>query len=101
MLEQVQNFIRQEALFKTSDRLILACSGGKDSMVLLDVLRKLNYAFVVAHCNYNLRGDESEADLVFLKKYCECHQLDFRRDCKLGTDLRIRRAERRDGLDRT
>ena len=78
MLEQVQNFIKQEALFNTGDRLILACSGGKDSMVLIDVLRKLNYAFVVAYCNYNLRGAESEADLVFLKKYCEYRQLDFR-----------------------
>ena len=54
-----------------SAKLLLAVSGGIDSMVMLDVLLKLGYDITVAHCNFKLRGDESEAETLFLKHYLE------------------------------
>lgn len=52
-------------------KLLLAVSGGIDSMVMLDVLKKLNLNIFVAHCNFKLREDESEAETQFLKAYLE------------------------------
>ena len=48
----------------------MAASGGIDSMVLIDLLEKSGYGFGVLHCNFQLRGAESEADLEFLNTYC-------------------------------
>ncbi len=54
-----------------SAKLLLAVSGGVDSMVMLDVLKKLNLNIFVAHCNFKLRGEESDAETQFLKAYLE------------------------------
>ncbi len=78
MLDQVQNFIRQEALFHTGDRLILASSGGKDSMALLHILQQLDCDVIVAHCNFRLRGKQSDEDQEFLSKHCKKQHLSFR-----------------------
>ena len=50
--------------------MLIAVSGGLDSMVLLDLISKTNIEFAVAHCNFQLRGDESEGDENFVKSYC-------------------------------
>lgn len=76
MLNQVQNFIIKESLLQPGERVIFACSGGKDSMVLLDVMNRLGYEVVVAHCNYQLRAEESNQDEEFIAK--KCQQLKFR-----------------------
>lgn len=54
---------------------ILALSGGRDSMVLAHLLYELNYDFVVAHCNFRLRGKHSDADAVFVKEWAKEHNL--------------------------
>lgn len=50
---------------------LLAVSGGLDSMVMLDLFRRLNQRFVVAHVNFQLRGIESGNDEHFVRSYCE------------------------------
>jgi tRNA(Ile)-lysidine synthase len=49
---------------------LVATSGGKDSMLLCELLRKLALPFEVLHVNYGLRGTESEADQAFVEAYC-------------------------------
>lgn len=51
--------------------IILGVSGGADSVVLLDILSKLNYKLIVAHCNFQLRNEESERDACFVKQLCQ------------------------------
>jgi len=70
MLEAFQTYIRDEKLFAETDKLVLAVSGGADSMVLLKLFKQCNYEFCVAHCNFKLRGAESDGEEVFIRDYC-------------------------------
>ena len=66
----------QEQLMPSPDaKLLVAVSGGVDSVVLLDVLVHLGYQCVVAHCNFHLRGDESDGDMVFVQNFVEQYKL--------------------------
>ena len=66
--------------FNYNDRLVVGCSGGPDSMALLDMLLKIKDKYhlfiVVATVNYNVR-DESIDEFNYVKKYCEEHDLVF------------------------
>lgn len=77
MLPELKNYIASESLFSTDDRLVLAVSGGCDSMVMLELFRQLEYDFVVAHCNFKLRGAESDGDEVFMRDYCGEHGIEL------------------------
>ena len=54
---------------------LLAISGGVDSMVLADALQKLGLHFELAHCNFKLRGSDSNADQEFVEKYAKQHKI--------------------------
>ena len=56
---------------------LLAISGGVDSMVLLDLFRQTSAQFQVAHCNFQLRGDDSLGDEEFVRLYCGKYQIPF------------------------
>jgi tRNA(Ile)-lysidine synthase len=57
--------------------IMVGVSGGIDSMVLLHVLRQMDYRVSVAHVNFQLRGMESAGDADFVKAYCNQHDISF------------------------
>jgi tRNA(Ile)-lysidine synthase len=75
MKNKVQNFILEKSLFSREDKLILGISGGADSVCLMHILLALGYRFDLAHCNFNLRGKESDEDEVFVQELAKKHQL--------------------------
>lgn len=75
MVENLKRYIEENQLFDETHKVLVAVSGGIDSMVLLHMLRKAGYAVSVAHCNFNLRGQESDGDEAFVKNYCQKEKL--------------------------
>jgi tRNA(Ile)-lysidine synthase len=73
MFEQFQAYINRCHLIAEGDKLVLALSGGIDSIVLADLLLKAKVEFVAAHCNFHLRGDESDGDEKFVHDFAEKH----------------------------
>lgn len=71
MVQTIQTYIKNEKLLCPDAKIIVGLSGGMDSMVLLDVLTCLGYRCVAAHCNFHLRGLESNRDANFVKSWCE------------------------------
>jgi tRNA(Ile)-lysidine synthase len=71
MLEQFRKFITSNHLINKDDRILVALSGGVDSMVLAELLRKEGYDIAFAHCNFHLRGKESDDDEQFVREYAE------------------------------
>jgi tRNA(Ile)-lysidine synthase len=73
LLQRFQQYVKKEHLFSSSDKLLIAVSGGVDSMVLCDLCYRCGYAFEMVHCNFQLRGEESMRDEAFVlssgKKY--------------------------------
>lgn len=77
MIDRVRRFIEKEKLFAPEATVIVGLSGGMDSMVLLDLLTLLGYQCVAAHCNFHLRGEESNRDAAFVKKWCKGIDIPF------------------------
>ena len=77
LLQKFQDHIRQQDLFTTKDKLLLAISGGVDSVVLCELCRQAGYDFSIAHCNFKLRGKESERDKEFVKDLAKKYDVEF------------------------
>jgi tRNA(Ile)-lysidine synthase len=82
MLERFRRFIQLHALCRPGDRILIAVSGGIDSMVLLHLYFKAGYKPGIAHCNFHLRADESDGDEAFVRATAErlkaaYHRQDF------------------------
>ena len=69
--------IKKELSFLNKSKLLVCVSGGVDSMVLINLLKKLNYDVSIAHCNFNLRNDESDLDEEFVKNYAFSNSIPF------------------------
>lgn len=77
MLEQFLNHITENKLVAARDNILLAVSGGIDSMVMLDLFRQAGFQAGVAHCNFQLRGEESDEDMEFVKAKAAAYGLPF------------------------
>ncbi|MDL2265377.1 tRNA lysidine(34) synthetase TilS [Parabacteroides sp. OttesenSCG-928-G21] len=77
MIHTVRSFIERKRLLENHGDVIVGLSGGADSVALLALLVKLDYTCVAAHCNFHLRGDESERDALFAKSVADRFGVDF------------------------
>lgn len=75
---KLESHILKQGLIQSGDRLVLAISGGKDSMCLLHIMQQLPVDLIVAHCNFQLRGEESDGDEAFIRSYCQNKGLTFK-----------------------
>lgn len=71
LIQEVRAYIEKEHLPQPPMRLIVALSGGADSVGLLVVLKLLEYECVAVHCNFHLRGAESDRDQQFVENLCK------------------------------
>lgn len=71
MRERVAAFIKQHHLLEPNGTVLVAVSGGADSVALLHLLHTLGYPVSALHCNFHLRGEESDADQQFVEKLCQ------------------------------
>ena len=69
MYKLFSKHINKEFNFLKKSKLLIAVSGGVDSMVLIDLFKKLKYDVAIAHCNFKLRNEESDLDEVFVRTY--------------------------------
>ena len=80
--KKIAQYIDNERLFPIDARIIVALSGGADSVALLRILHTLGYDCEAAHCNFHLRGAESDRDEMFVRELCKTmriplHTIDF------------------------
>ena len=69
MIRRIQKYIETNHLLTSGKFVITGFSGGRDSVALLHILNKSGYNCIAAHCNFHLRGDESNQDESFCRQF--------------------------------
>lgn len=77
LLKKFTDFIKKENLFQSKDKLLLAVSGGVDSVVLCELCKQTGFDFVIAHCNFQLRGEESKRDEQFVRELTKKYNVEI------------------------
>ena len=72
MLDTIKQFLKEHEIDEKAG-FIIAVSGGADSITLLHAFKYLNLRIHALHCNFNLRGKESNMDEQFVKRFCETY----------------------------
>lgn len=75
--QKVQKYINNKNLLDSDQIVIVGLSGGADSMALLHILTALGYKCIAAHCNFHLRGEESDRDEDFVENYCKKNDIEY------------------------
>lgn len=73
MLEQFIQYVKGFRLFEPDEPILLAISGGVDSMVMAELFHRAGFNFAIAHCNFQLRGAESNQDEQFVASIAESY----------------------------
>jgi tRNA(Ile)-lysidine synthase len=74
---KISDFIQNRNLFLPADKILLGISGGSDSVALFYFLKRNNYNFAIAHCNFQLRGNNSEKDEEFVSELAQKNNVPF------------------------
>ena len=100
MIQKFRQHITRHHLCSKNDKILAAVSGGVDSVVMLDLLVQSGFKPAVAHCNFHLRGDESDGDEAFVrqlaKKYGlpvfvhQCHAAGFAKEHHISIEMAAR-----------
>ncbi len=77
MFEKFLEVVEARGLFSPSDRLLVATSGGVDSMALCHLLNRGQFKFSVAHCNFKLRGTDADLDEALVMNWCTDNGIKF------------------------
>ncbi len=83
LLQSFKDFTVKEHLFSSKDKLLLAVSGGVDSVVLCELCHQAGLDYIIAHFNFQLRGEESERDEAFVRQLAQ----------KYNRELLVRRVD--------
>lgn len=75
MLQDFKKHIEENFPTLKEKKLLIAISGGLDSVVLTHLLHHLKYSVSLAHCNFTLRGNESDLDEAFVKELAKKHSI--------------------------
>jgi tRNA(Ile)-lysidine synthase len=77
VFEEFRKYIEENSLLSKSDKVLLAVSGGIDSIVMAHLFLSGNYKVGIAHCNFNLRGRESDKDEIFVRNFALNNDVPF------------------------
>lgn len=75
MEEAFVKYIQSQKLFQKNHRILVGVSGGLDSVTLCELLHTAGYTFAIAHCNFGLRGSESDADDIFVESLAQNYKV--------------------------
>jgi tRNA(Ile)-lysidine synthase len=77
MINEFKKFISENNLIKTGDKILLAVSGGIDSMVMAHLFHHQKYSIGIAHCNFSLRDGESDKDEDLVRQFADANNIPF------------------------
>lgn len=77
MLNRFKAFVSDQHLFSDREEVLLAVSGGMDSVTLCDLMFRSGFSFAIAHCNFNLRVGDCDRDELFVKELAESYGVPF------------------------